>query len=261
MSHLHPSAIVATHLSHRNDFTLMCIIFLLLLYNIQGKPFVPIRFFNYHPLSLISSHELSLEDDHYISFICQFSSKKIFNGHFSFRASLWNTETAERNIVTTLACARLLLSLWQSGNETLFVLAVVLHIMHRVLKKCQAVAASYSQKRLIPTSFLPFFCPTDQGAFVLVRSSRCAGRIKVWLSLSQWMGVEGESQLGTFPAVFLCLWHICCDIPTTTQAWFWPDGELSLSVNLICQLTISPRGPCVPGFGPPQSTYIWRQTM
>lgn len=115
MSHLHPSAIVATQLPHRHDFTLKCTVFLLLLHNIQGKPFVPVRFFNYYPLSLICSHELPLEDDHYISF-CQFSRKENLNGHFSLRASLWNTETVERNTVSALACARLLLSLWQSRN-------------------------------------------------------------------------------------------------------------------------------------------------
>ena len=102
----------------------------------------------------------------------------------------------------------------------------------------------------------PTFFVWSRSPFLLVRSSRWAEGIKVQLSLSRWMWVERETGLSTFPAVFLCLWHICCGIPTINQAWFWPDRELSLRVNLIYRLTIPPQGNACLALALPQSTYI-----
>ena len=170
--------------------------------------------------------------------------------------------TLKRNIATAaLGLARLLLSSRQKKNNNWFALAVFsiyYKDFSKNIKMPQLHTVSSISCSLFPHFF--FFLSAWSGSpFVPVRSSGWDRGIKVWLRLSRWIWVDGETQVSAFPAVFV--WHICCDIPTTAQAWFWPDRELSLSVNLIHQLTMDPTGQCMPGFGPPQSTYIEMYTI
>lgn len=128
------------------------------------------------------------------------------------------------------------------------VLAVFSRLLKKKKKKCQAAATLSSQRRWFYSQVSHFFWLIRELFFVSSEKQRMRqkdrGSAQLLTTNTSGWGNTAQHVPGCFS---LGLWHICCDTAHHRSGLvFWPDGELSLGVNLIHQSTADPTGQCMP---------------